>query len=61
MIIETILFLAFVVALGVFIVKVDEWRYDALYGPHISNAASRQNEDAFSQDVRVKQPRRHGA
>ena len=35
MIIETILFLAFVTALGAGIVKVYEWRQDVLYGPYI--------------------------
>jgi hypothetical protein len=35
MIIETILFLAFVTAVGAAIVKVYEWRQDVLYGPYI--------------------------
>jgi hypothetical protein len=35
MVIETILFLAFVTVLGAGIVKVYEWRQDVLYGPYI--------------------------
>jgi hypothetical protein len=35
MIIETILFLVFVAAVGAAIVKVYEWRQDVLYGPYI--------------------------
>ena len=35
MIIETILFLTFVVAMGAIIVKAYEWRQDVLYGPYI--------------------------
>ena len=35
MIIETILFLVFVTAVGTAIVKVFEWRQDVLYGPYI--------------------------
>lgn len=34
MIIETILFLALVTALGAAVVKVYEWRQDVLYGPY---------------------------
>ena len=35
MIIETILFLAFVSAVGTTIVKIYEWRHDVLYGPYL--------------------------
>ena len=35
MIIEAILFLVFVAAVGAAIVKVYEWRQDVLYGPYI--------------------------
>jgi hypothetical protein len=35
MIIEAILFLAFVTALGTGAVKLYEWRQDVLYGPYI--------------------------
>jgi hypothetical protein len=35
MIIETILFLIFVAAIGTAVVKVYEWRQDVLYGPYI--------------------------
>jgi hypothetical protein len=35
MVIETIVFLVFVVAVGAIVVKVYEWRQDVLYGPYI--------------------------
>lgn len=35
MIIETILFLIFVIAVGAAIVRLYEWRQDVLYGPYI--------------------------
>jgi hypothetical protein len=35
MVIETLLFLVFVVAVGSAIVKLYEWRQDVLYGPYI--------------------------
>jgi hypothetical protein len=35
MIIETILFLIFVTAVGAAIVRLYEWRQDVLYGPYI--------------------------
>ena len=38
MIIETLLFLAFVVAAGAIIVKVYEWRQDVLYGPYVGRS-----------------------
>jgi hypothetical protein len=38
MIIASVLFLAFVVATGVTIVKVYEWRQDVLYGPYLKRA-----------------------
>ena len=44
MIIEMILFLAFVVAVGAIIVKAYEWRQDVLYGPYIFPAFSHQNK-----------------
>jgi hypothetical protein len=37
MIIETIIFLVFVTAVGAAIVKVYEWRQDVLYGPYLAN------------------------
>lgn len=37
MIVETILFLGFVVAAAAFVVKVYEWRQDVLYGPYIGS------------------------
>ena len=39
MIIETVLFIAFVVAAGAAIVKAYEWHQDVLYGPYIKRAA----------------------
>jgi hypothetical protein len=36
MVIETILFLAFVTAVGIAIVKIYEWRQDVLYGPYLA-------------------------
>jgi hypothetical protein len=44
MIIELILFLAFVVAVGAVIVKAYEWRQDSLYGPYIFPAFLHQNK-----------------
>ena len=38
MIIEAILFLIFVAAVGAAIVKIYEWRHDVLYGPYIRPA-----------------------
>jgi hypothetical protein len=35
MVIETILFVAFVVIVGAAVVKAYEWHYDVLYGPYI--------------------------
>jgi hypothetical protein len=35
MVIETLLFIAFVVIVGATIVKAYEWRHDVLYGPYI--------------------------
>ena len=35
MVIETILFTAFVVIVGAAVVKAYEWRHDVLYGPYI--------------------------
>jgi hypothetical protein len=40
MVIETILFLAFVTAVGVAIVKIYEWRQDVLYGPYLARQRS---------------------
>jgi hypothetical protein len=42
MIIEAILFLVFVAAVEVAIVKIYEWRQDVLYGPYIQPADRRQ-------------------
>jgi hypothetical protein len=42
MVIETIVFLAFVVVvIGAFMVKVFKWRQDVLYGPYIGRRAKR--------------------
>jgi hypothetical protein len=38
MIIETILFLAFIIAVGTTIVKIYEWRHDVLYGPYLASS-----------------------
>jgi hypothetical protein len=35
MVIETLLFIAFVVIIGAAVVKAYEWRHDVLYGPYI--------------------------
>jgi hypothetical protein len=35
MVIETVLFIAFVVMVGAAIVKAFEWHHDVLYGPYI--------------------------
>ena len=35
MVIETLLFIAFVVIVGAAVVKAYEWRHDVLYGPYI--------------------------
>jgi hypothetical protein len=43
MVIETILFLAFVTAVGVAIVKIYEWRQDVLYGPYLAKQRSKPN------------------
>ena len=37
MVIETVVFLAGVVAVAAFVVKVYEWRQDVLYGPYINS------------------------
>jgi hypothetical protein len=44
MIVDLSLFIAFVVAMGVAIVKSYEWRQDALYGPYIFSAFPHQNK-----------------
>ena len=44
MIIEIILFLAFVVVVGAIIVRAYEWRQDVLYGPYIFPAFSHRNK-----------------
>jgi hypothetical protein len=41
MVIEIIVLLAFVVAIGAIIVKVYEWRQDVLYGPYIGRRSER--------------------
>ena len=43
MVIETILFLAFVTAVGTTIVKIYEWRHDVLYGPYLAKQRSEPN------------------
>ena len=42
-VIETILFLAFVTAVGAAIVKIYEWRQDVLYGPYLAKQRSEPN------------------
>jgi hypothetical protein len=41
MVIETIVFVVFVVAVGAIVVKVYEWRQDVLYGPYIGRRSER--------------------
>ena len=41
MVIEAILFLAFVILVGVIVVKIYEWRQDVLYGPYIGRRSER--------------------
>ena len=41
MVIEAILFLAFVILVGAIIVKIYEWRQDVLYGPYIGRRSER--------------------
>ena len=41
MVIEALIFLALVVAAGVVIVKVYDWRQDVLYGPYIGRRSER--------------------
>jgi hypothetical protein len=43
MVIETILFLAFVTAVGAAVVKIYEWRQDVLYGPYLAKQRSEKN------------------
>jgi hypothetical protein len=43
MVIETILFLVFVTAVGAAIVKVYEWRQDVLCGPYLAKQRSEPN------------------
>ena len=38
MVIETVLFIAFVVTVGAAIVKAYEWHQDILYGPYMKRA-----------------------
>jgi hypothetical protein len=48
MVIEAILFLAFVIlvgAIGAIIVKVYEWRQDVLYGPYIGRRSERNRHE----------------
>jgi hypothetical protein len=41
MVIDAILFLAFVILVGAIIVKIYEWRQDVLYGPYIGRRSER--------------------
>ena len=41
MVIEAILFLAFVILIGAIVVKIYEWRQDVLYGPYIGRRSER--------------------
>jgi hypothetical protein len=43
MVIEVILFLGFVFAMGVVVVKLYEWRQDVLYGPYIGRDTERKS------------------
>ena len=43
MVIETILFLAFVTGMGAAVVKIYEWRQDVLYGPDLAKQRSDRN------------------
>ena len=43
MVIETILFLPFVAAIGAAIVKIYEWRQDVLYGPYLAEQRRKEN------------------
>ena len=42
MVIETLLFIAFVVIVGAAVVKAYEWHHDVLYGPYIKADRSKQ-------------------
>ena len=42
MVIELVLLFAFVVATGVAVVKVIEWRMDVLYGPYLAKERAEQ-------------------
>ena len=42
MVIETVLFMAFVVVLGATIVKAYEWHQDVLYGPYMKASRLKQ-------------------
>ena len=44
MVIETILFLCFVFAMGAVVVKLYEWRQDVLYGPYISQGPDKNSK-----------------
>jgi hypothetical protein len=44
MIIEAIIFLVFVTAVGAAIVKIYEWRQDVLYGPYLAKRRSEPNQ-----------------
>jgi hypothetical protein len=44
MIIETILFLVVITALGAAAVKLYEWRQDVLYGPYLAKRHSEPNQ-----------------
>jgi hypothetical protein len=37
MVVETLLFIAFVVVVGAAVVKAYEWQHDVLYGPYIKS------------------------
>ena len=41
MVIEAIVFLVFVIAMGAAVVKVYEWRHDVLYGPYVGRSSER--------------------
>lgn len=44
MVIEGILFLAFVFAMGVIVVKLYEWRQDVLYGPYLGRNTEKKSK-----------------
>jgi hypothetical protein len=52
MVIEAILFLVFVIAVGAVIVKIYEWSQDVLYGPYIGQRSERKKEADYKLRIR---------